>query len=379
MARFLYFKKAYGVYRLPAKAADENLANRMPMFVLIILSLVLGAGCGNSVPVPGNDAAKKPAEVKPASATFIAVGDIMISRGVARAIDRAGDPLYPFRKTADLLKSVDFNFANLESPISGNDTRVGKGLVFNTRVRDAAGLKEFKFDIVNLANNHALDQGLKGLIATRAFLDERGVKYIGAGENLDAAWKPEIVEANGIRFGFVGASYTSINDGGVARNDFVARIEDTHLLERAVKRAREQADFVVVTMHAGIEYVRKPHQPQIDFARKAVDFGADIVIGAHPHWIQTTETYKGRLIFYSLGNFVFDQRKPDTREGLMLKIAVRKGPDGQGGALSAVERIDLIPVIIEDFAVPRPASPAEAATILRKIGYDQTFIVPPKS
>jgi poly-gamma-glutamate synthesis protein (capsule biosynthesis protein) len=351
----------------------------MPMFVLIILSLVLGAACGGSVPVPGNEAAKKPgAEVRPASATFIAVGDIMISRGVARAIDRAGDPLHPFRKTADLLRSVDFNFANLESPISGNDTRVGKGLVFNTRVRDAAGLKEYNFDIVNLANNHALDQGLKGLVATRGYLDERGVKYIGAGENLDAAWKPEVVEANGIRFGFVGASYTSINDGGVARNDFVARIEDTHLLERAVKRAKEQSDFVVVTMHAGIEYVRKPHQPQIDFARKAIDLGADIVIGAHPHWIQTTETYKGKLIFYSLGNFIFDQRKPDTKEGLMLKIAVRKGPDGQGGALTAVERIDLIPVIIEGFAVPRPASPAEAATILRKIGYNEAFIVPPK-
>ncbi|MBK7708062.1 MAG: CapA family protein [Acidobacteria bacterium] len=371
MTIFLFFKKMFGV------SGDVNALNRMPVFVLVALSLVFSAACGKPAPEPAANKIAK-VEVKPAAANFIAVGDMMISRVVARAIDRAGNPLYPFQKVGDLLKASDFSFGNLESPISGDDTRVGKGLVFNTRVRDVAGLSEYKFKIVNLANNHAWDQGMKGLVNTHKYLDERGIKYIGTGENLERAWKPEVVEANGIKFGFVGASYASINDGGVKRNDYVARIEETEFLERSIKQAKAESDFVVVTMHAGIEYVRKPHQPQIDFARKAIDFGADIVIGAHPHWIQTTETYKGKMIFYSLGNFIFDQRKPDTREGLMLKISVRRGPDGQGGGLTAVERIDLIPVIIDDFAVPRPANDVETAAILKKIGYTERFIVPGK-
>lgn len=358
------------------RAAKDNLTTRMSLLVLLVLSLFLGGSCGGSSTPPAKPEPSKPV-AQPAAATFNAVGDMMISRGVARSIERAGDPLHPFSGLKTVFNSVDFNFGNLETPVSGNDSRIGKGLVFNAKVAHIAGLTEYKFKVVNLANNHALDQGLKGLVNTWKVLDERGVKHIGTGPDLEAAWRPQYVEANGIKFGFIGASYASINDGGVARNDNVARIEDYDRLERSIKQARSESDFVVVTMHAGIEYVRKPHQPQIDFARRAIDAGADIVIGAHPHWIQTVETYKGKMIFYSLGNFIFDQRKPDTMEGLLLKIAVRRAVDGQT-ATTAVERIDLVPVIIEDFAVPRPASEAESKAILKKIGFSENFIVPGK-
>ena len=178
------------------------------------------------------------------------------------------------------------------------------------------------------------------------------------------------VEANGIRIGFVAASYTSINDGGVTRNEYVARMEDVAYLQRAINQLKTESDFIVATMHAGVEYVRNPDKTQIAFAEAAIDAGADMVIGHHPHWVQTTANYKGKPIFYSLGNFVFDQRKPETMRGLMLKIAVKMTDRGDGTSRASLDRLEMIPVIIENFAQPRPANAAESVQILRSIGFD---------
>lgn len=305
----------------------------------------------------------EPAKVKPKTdertATFVAVGDIMLSRGVAKEIIKSGNLNYPFSKMDDVLLRSDFNFGNLESPVSGNDHVLGEGLVFNARRDHASALSKYNFKIVNLANNHAFDQLLKGLLATRDFLDKLGIKHVGVGETEAEAWKPSIVEANGIRIAFIGASYASINDGGVARKPNVARIEDQGRLAAAIRLAKLDAEFIVVTMHAGIEYTREPEKGQIAFARAAVDAGADIVIGAHPHWVQTTEVYRGKPIFYSLGNFVFDQKPEERRKGLILRIKLR-------GA--KLDQIEMLPVIIDDSA-PRLANPVESRQILRSIGF----------
>ncbi|HEY0049485.1 MAG TPA: CapA family protein [Pyrinomonadaceae bacterium] len=325
----------------------------------------------------------EPERITESRVTFLAVGDMMISRGVARSITRANDPLAPFRKMEAVFRSTDFNFGNLEVPISGNNNVIGKGLVFNMHTRDIAGLKAYNFKVLNLANNHALDQGVEGLRRTQRFLDEQGFTYLGVGDNPEQAWQPKTITVNNVKIGFVGASYASINDGGVARNDYVARIEDTDRLQRAIARLRaEGADFIVATMHAGVEYTRRPHQPQIDFARNAIDSGADIVIGAHPHWTQIFETYKGKYIFYSLGNFIFDQEwSRDTKEGLALKITLQNRKSSAPKSASAlqgtrVEQIELIPVVIENFSTPRPATETEAQQILKKIGATEKIIKP---
>src|SRR5687767_2423591 len=304
--------------------------------------------------------------------TFLAVGDMMISRGVARAIRAAGDTLVPFQKMEEILLSTDFNFANLESPISGRNHIAGKGLVFNTRESDAFGLREYNFRVLNLANNHALDMGLKGLRRTMELLDRRDLTYVGVGETLDEAWRPKTLVINGMKIGFVGASYASLNDGGVARNAYVARIEDTARLKDAIDRLQaDGADFIIATMHAGVEYTRRPDAAQINFARAAIDHGADIVIGSHPHWVQEPERYRGRMIFYSLGNFIFDQEwSRDTREGLALKVSLHKQ------AVTRIEQIELIPVIIDNYSTPRPATDIEARQILKKIGVAERVIRP---
>ena len=344
-------------------------------YVLLFAALAI-SGCSGGVSNTANNAPQKTPR-QPSQATFLAVGDIMLSRGVADVINRAGDPLVPFSALEKELLSTDFNFGNLESPVSGNDSRVGKGLVFNARKADIAGLVKYKFKVVNLANNHALDQGANGLQFTRDFLTEKGIEYLGVGADLTEAWKPKFVEANGVKIGFVGASYASINDGGVARNNYVARVEDEEQLKAAIESARKQSDFVVVTMHAGIEYVRLPDKTQVKFARAAVDFGADVVIGAHPHWVQVTEEYKGKMIYYSLGNFIFDQRKPETILGLMLKIRVKTSANADERA--TLDSIEYMPVVIEKMGIPRLATPSEAKMILQKINITDAVYRPGSS
>lgn len=313
--------------------------------------------------------------------TFLAVGDIMLSRHVAVRIEQNDNPLLPFDQSAELLSCTDFNFGNLESPISGNDAIKGRELIFNTSTKHLAGLVAYNFKILNLANNHAMDQGVAGLEHTRRVLSGQGISYLGVGSNQEEAWQPKIVTVNGVRIGFLGASYASTNDGDGKRNDYVARIEDLSELKNAVTKLRGQADYVVVTMHAGIEYKRNPEAGQITFAHAAIDYGADMVIGQHPHWIQTMEKYQGKYIFYSLGNFVFDQmRHEETREGLTLRVVLQSQQRRNSAAAESeisqvtLAKIELIPVIIQQVS-PRPATDEEAQRILKKIGVTNRVII----
>jgi poly-gamma-glutamate capsule biosynthesis protein CapA/YwtB (metallophosphatase superfamily) len=325
------------------------------------------------------------------SAVFLAVGDIMLSRNVAAAANKAGDVDYPFYKMSDILKSTDFNFANLESPVAPlpkNEIIGGHSLIFSSPTSSVQGLKDYYFKILNLANNHAFDEGLAGVDATRSALNNLNILHEGTGDNLDQAWAPAVVASNGIKVCFIGASFSSVNDGGKTTNNYVARIEDVSRLKSAILNLKSVCDFIVVTMHAGTEYTRTPNAAQTAFAHAAIDDGADMVIGAHPHWVQTVEKYQGKYIFYSLGNFIFDQAwSQDTKEGLTLKITLSKlgsrNPqtpgaanlnDLQGSRIPVkLESIELLPVIIEN-SQPRPATADEAKKILNKIGQKETIL-----
>ena len=355
-------------------------------FFLLSSAIISCLSCRTSPPFPTATEASTTTEAaknEASTVTFLAVGDIMLSRGVARRIKAANDSLLPFRQLEPLLKSTDFNFGNLETPVSGRDHVLGYKKIFNTRIEDIEGLTTYNFDVVNLANNHAFDQGLSGLKATRKFLDDRGITYLGAGDSLDEAWQAKVITANGLRIAFIGASYASVNDGGVTRNEYIARIEDFDYLKAAISGAKAQADFIIVTMHAGTEHVDKvdPRRSldkwQIDFARAAVDYGADLVIGAHPHVIQNLETYSGKYIFYSLGNFIFDMHDRVNNEALVLKITLRgagrstsspatnRQPPAESSA--RIESIECLPVIIENYSTPRLASEEEAQKILQRM------------
>ncbi len=295
---------------------------------------------------------------------IMAVGDISLSRNVAAQIDKHNDPLFPFKSLDSLLKSTDLNIGNLESPFSGSEYYPPTGsLVFNAPTGNVRGLVEYNFKVLNIANNHALDQGVAGLKNTIEYLKEHNIQTIGAGESLTDAWAPLVQEINGIRMAFIGASYASINDDGQVTSDYIARIQDLDRLIEAVTLAKTQADVVIVQMHAGTEYVRAPGDNQVAFAHSAIDAGADIVIGHHPHWIQTIEKYNNKYIFYSLGNFIFDQMwSQETRAGLTLLLTIEKTKN-----VATISSIELMPVIIENYSTPRIATGEESERILGAI------------
>lgn len=295
--------------------------------------------------------------------TFLAVGDIMLSRDVATKMSaQEKDGNYPFINISKLLSSTDFNFGNLESPFSGTDTQDQdpNTFTFNAPTYAITGLTKNNFRVLNLANNHALNQGKEGLIFTKKYLLDNSITSIGAGSNKEESWAGTVYQAktgeDEIKIGFVGATY------GPTSN-YLAQISELSYLQKEVKRLKLESDFVVVTMHAGTEYERKPNSAQTKFAHAAIDAGADMVIGAHPHWVQPYEKYKDKYIFYSLGNFVFDQDwSQDTKEGLTLKVSLTKLEEQ-----TTLKQIDLIPIIIERSHQPRVATELEKLNILKKI------------
>lgn len=314
----------------------------------------------------------------PPAVSIVVAGDVMLSRNVAAKMKAAGDPLLPFRGVAALLDGADASFANLESPLAPPEedggesewdgTIGGKSLIFAAPHAAVQGLTRHKFRILAMANNHAMDQEEDGLLHSIGRLAASGIQVAGAGRSLDEAWRPRMIEVRGLKIGFVAASYASLNYGTEERTDTVALIQDLDRMASSVRAARARARYVVVAMHAGDEYTAEPNAAQVRFARAAVDAGADVVAGSHPHWLQPVERYKAGLIFYSLGNFVFDlDTSRETREGAAVKLLL-----GVDGGL----RAEVVPVVIENSCCPRPADPAEAAKMLRRMKLTSARIAP---
>ena len=325
---------------------------------------------------------------KPRIVTLLAVGDIMLSRNVGTKIEQAQNPDLPFKKVADLLRGADITFGNLECPLSDSNIPIRDGLVFRCLTKNFEGVINSGFDVLSTANNHSMDQGIKGLAFTIDYLKSKNILPIGTNkhhcEDSDVTSEDEaissinpedcfanarndnLVERGGTKFGFLAYSYTAFNDGGRSAHPLISTMDHLPKLQSDIASLKSQADIILVSMHAGTEYTRKPNQMQIDFARAAIDAGADVVIGHHPHWIQDIEIYNGKPIFYSLGNFVFDQMwSQETREGLAVRLAISD---------KRLVRAELIPIIIDNYCCPRLATDEEKTKILKKINLGSAIL-----
>ncbi len=295
--------------------------------------------------------------------SLIAVGDISYSRGVERIVQSQKDINYPFQKIQDYLKTGDIVFGNLETPITAGRAIADMEMVFRSNPGTEKALHNAGFSIVSLSNNHTMNFGEKGIEDTFTYLNTAGITYVGAGKDKKEANQPIYMTRNGITFAFltygsptlVPSSYEAgKNHAGIA----FMNIEN---MKNAIKEAKKKADIVIVSMHAGTEYVQYSTNEQKQFAHGAIDAGADMVIGQHPHVVQTMEKYKGKYIFYNLGNFVFDQMwSQETREGLIIKVYFTK---------KGVTKISLLPVIIENYSQPRIANNAESKSILQRLDF----------
>jgi len=283
--------------------------------------------------------------------TMVAGGDIMLDRGVAKAVtvekkgvdfpfsggtaritgrhccSSLGWPTVVAVRTGNagavrnLLKTADLAVANFENPAPNAFKYHTQGTVFSANPHLIAGLKDAGIDYVSLGNNHIGDAGPTGLLQTLANLDKYGLRHSGAGKNLAAARAPAIMTVDGVKVAIL--SYDTIakyyaagtNKPGSAQLSAAAVKVDVAAARRA------GAQIVIVYPHWGTEYSPRPFSAEQTLAHAVIDAGADMIIGNHAHWVGAMEIYKGHPIWYALGNFVFDQTWSEpTSEGLLLDL-----------------------------------------------------------
>lgn len=237
--------------------------------------------------------------------TLVAVGDICLANGVEKRMKQKGRG-YPFATLKEQLRGADIAFGNLECVLATSGKKVPKQFHFRGHPRGARALREAGFDVVSLANNHTLDYGKEALVETVRHLRAQGVTPVGGGRTLAEAHRPHVITVRGMKVGFL--AYLGLFPPILplrAKEPGIAMAYLRHI-KRDIKALRPKVDFLIVSMHAGKERAPRHSSRQQQIARAAIDAGADMVIGHHPHVVQDTEIYKGKPIFYSLGNFVFD-------------------------------------------------------------------------
>jgi hypothetical protein len=325
----------------------------------------------------------------PATAwTLVAAGDIMLDRLVAYTVKQEGKGVdFPFdggtatitghtccnplgnpmpvgQRTGNagavraLVSQADLALANFENPAPTDFAYHPTGFTFSADPALIQGVKNAGFDWVSLANNHIRNYGGQGILDTMANLDSWGISHSGAGANLDDARQASFFNVGGITVAIIG--YDTI------RPDFAATSTRPGTNEMSATRVKQDvaaaraagADFVIAFPHWGIEYTAQTTARQRSLAHAAVDAGADLVIGSHPHWAGGIEVYKGVPIFYCLGDFVFDiDAEEQTLEGILPELTF------QGTHLVQV-RAD--PYLILDVSQPNLLDPAEAGSVVMK-------------
>ncbi len=264
--------------------------------------------------------------------TLIAGGDLFFGRIVGQRL--LADPtLDPFEHVHDWLGSADLRFGNLECQLSdqqGQTVRPENHLVFTGPPSGADVLKRARFDLVSMANNHMWDYGKDALFETFDNLERVGIPYVGAGRTRSQAYGPVVVEREGFKVAFL--AVTDIwNQGPMHQHparELVARA-DIALVTQSVTplAADDTIDAIVVSYHGGSEYLDGPVETTRGIVHAAIDAGADIVIGHHPHVVQGVGWYQGKPILYSLGNFTMgmNDAHPWSQFGYLARIRLRAG------------------------------------------------------
>lgn len=287
---------------------------------------------------------------------FSAVGDILLDRGIRMVIGKKGQD-YPLKEIDFYLLNRDLVQGNLEGPLSERGEALKKKYIFRGDPSDVAVLKKAGINLISLANNHIMDYGNLALIATIENLKNARLNPFGAGENQEEALKPVIIHKNGLTLSFFASlgyplQIEKIDPKAsgpcqVGLDGFISALQDI----------RDQVDFIIVSLHWGLEHEALPHPHQIETAHRLIDNGVDLIIGHHPHVIQGIEKYRGKYILYSLGNFLFDQHGEEEKESIIFSCDF-----GEGGLLFP----NIIPIEIINYQT-KSASEEKAGKIITKI------------
>ena len=312
-----------------------------------------------------------------AQVSFAVAGDVIPHEAVRSAAAAAGDSAAGwgalFADVADVFHHADFGFVNLETPVAPEHSHGTKAFLFDAPVALIDALKASGVKIVSSANNHMMDQGWAGFAETREHLRAEGMLFVGTGDTAQQSWQPVIVEANGIKVGWLGMTRWLNGNRNPEKDDQphvnffpypheaggAPGMDEAGVLD-AIRQARLKCDLLVVSIHWGVEYAPAPLPEDVVTAHKMLEAGASVIVGHHPHVLQPVETYQtsdGRntVIFYSLGNFLSNQSRTyvdglmpdksgDPRDSMIgLFSAVRKDY-GLGGIRVELGHVGVLPV-----------------------------------
>ncbi len=267
--------------------------------------------------------------------SIVAVGDLMChspqynyARVKADSFNFSG----VYGKISKYLQQADFTFGNLETVLAGSSVKYSGYPFFNTPDDYLLPLKKAGFNLLFTSNNHALDHGKKGLLRTIEMLNKNGIYYDGTFTSKKDRDSIRIFNIKGIRVAFLGYSY-GVNGNVIPKNEpYLINIIDTSLIKEDIHHARiDSADIVLVYFHFGKEYQREPTKFQKEVVEKTIQYGADIIIGSHPHVIEPSNLFKTKnatldsgFVAYSLGNFISNQRWRYSDAGVILTIRITK-------------------------------------------------------
>ena len=277
-------------------------------------------GNGTHRPNKGNS-------TKGETTTIIFGGDVMLADGMEQFYDTEGVAGLLSEELLQEMQNADICMINNEFQFSTRGTPMeDKQFTFRTNPEHVQILLDMGVDIVSLANNHSLDFGTDALKDTFATLDDAGILYAGAGNSIERAEALQIIEVNGMKFGFLAATRViPVSQWNVEfrRPGLFTTYDDTRLVE-CIAAAKDECDFLTVYVHWGIEREAYPEHYQTTIAKNCFAAGADLVIGAHPHVLQGIEFMDGTPVFYSLGHYIFAQTIARTA---LVKVEVQS--DGE--------------------------------------------------
>ncbi len=292
-------------------------------------------------------------EEKTANISLLAVGDIMFHMPQlksAKTQEGSYDFVPVFNHVKKYIQESDISIANFETVTAGREKGYSGFPRFNSPKQSLLALSEVGFDILSTANNHSLDQGREGIISTLKNIEEYGLKSIGTYDKLGS--EPLIQEVQGIDLGFLSYTYGVNGLESLLSKDelsYMINLIDEEKIKMDIESLKDKdVDLIVIFIHWGHEYHKEPSEYQISLGNKMVEWGANIILGSHPHVIQKSEIieYKGKenFIIYSMGNFLSNQREstmgnPYTEDGVMVKINIEKDFSNNNTLIKDIEYI----------------------------------------
>lgn len=286
-------------------------------FWCFVLAVLLSLQGGQAQPTcqPGGD-----------TLTVAFTGDILLDRGVRRQIERHGIESIFDKRADSVFRCSDIVVGNLECPATTLNTPMMKRFVFRAEPEWLEALRTHGFTHLNLANNHSVDQGRRGLVDTWRNVERYGMEAVGVGNTMEEAAKPVLLAEYPRKVWLIASLQLTLEHFPYLPEEPSVNQEsiDSMIVRILALQEEDSTAIILVSLHWGKEHTLEPVPKQHSVARRLIDAGADALICHHTHTLQTIEQYRGKYIYYSIGNFIFDQYRDINRHTCVPQLKITR-------------------------------------------------------